>query len=186
MAVSRAQLKLLLIIAIFLAPVVLATVAYKYWRPERLSNYGELVEPVEFAPVGLQNPAGGRFDFTSLRGKWVFVLPVSGECDSACVQNLYLMRQVRLMAGREQERVERLLIAQRPLVDALAKEHPGLHQASYSQARDLGAAMAGKAAMARVYLIDPLGRLVLRFPAAPDGRRMHKDLERLLKYSQIG
>ena len=187
MAVNRNRLKLLLIVAIFVVPVVVATLAARYWRPEKLANYGELVAPTEFKPRGLRTAAGAPFDLAELRGKWLLVLPLSGDCDQACEENLYLMRQVRLMTGREQGRVERLVIAVRPLPEALAKQHPGLRQAlAGERGGELGAPMATEGGAGRVYLVDPLGRLVLRYPAAPDGRRMHKDLERLLKYSQIG
>jgi len=37
-----------------------------------------------------------------------------------------------------------------------------------------------------IYLIDPLGNLMLRFPRDPDPSRMVKDLQRLLKASRIG
>ena len=37
-----------------------------------------------------------------------------------------------------------------------------------------------------IYLVDPLGNLMLRFPRDPDPSRMIKDLQRLLRYSRIG
>lgn len=186
MAIKRGQLKLLLILALFAAPFLLADVAFRYWKPDSFSNYGELVEPVEFQPTGLRAPAGGPFDLAGLRGKWVFLLVQPGDCAEACRQNLYLMRQVRQATGREQARIERLLIAARPLAAELAAEHEGLRQAQVAQPAGLTAQLAGGDALGRVYLVDPLGRLVLRYPLAPDGSRMLKDVQRLLKYSQIG
>lgn len=182
MAVKRGQLKLLLILAMFAAPFALADLAFRYWQPDSFSNYGELVEAVEFRPAGLEAGDGAPFDLAGLRGKWVFLLVQAGDCDAACRQNLYLMRQVRQATGREQGRIERLLIAERPLPAELATEHAGLKQARHEA---LNALTAG-AALGRIYLVDPLGRLVLRYPPAPDGSRMLKDVQRLLKYSQIG
>lgn len=186
MAVSRSQLQLLLVLFIFIAPVVLATLAYKYWRPEDLSNYGELIESVEFKPTGLSAASGEPLDGAALRGKWLFVLVQQGACDQACAQNLYLMRQVRIATGKEQERVDRLILSDTPLSDALLKEHAGLRQARYADAKTLGAHLSEPGAAGRIYLVDPLGRFVLRYPPEADGSKMLKDVQRLLKYSQIG
>ncbi|MBI5938444.1 MAG: hypothetical protein HY850_11425 [Betaproteobacteria bacterium] len=186
MAVSKSQLKLLLVLVIFIAPVVLATLAYQFWRPEALSNYGELIEPAEFKPAGLSTASGEALDAAVLRGKWLLVLVQQGECDPACAQNLYLMRQVRLATGKEQQRLDRLLLSDRPLPEALAKEHAGLRQARYAAAGELGAYLSEAAAGGRIHLIDPLGRFVLRYPPRADGSKMLKDVQRLLKYSRIG
>ncbi len=186
MAVNRARLKLLLILTIFVAPVVLATLAYKYWRPQHLSNYGELIEAVEFKPTALVQASGQAFDTASLRGKWLFVLVQAGGCDRACSDNLYLMRQVRLATGRDQDRIERLVIAAQPLSEPLLKEHAGLRQARYTNVDTLGTPLAQPDAAGHIYLVDPLGRFVLRYPQPADGGKMLKDVQRLLKYSQIG
>lgn len=186
MKFTRAQLQLLAILFIFIAPVVLATLAYKYWRPEQLANYGELIESSEFKPSGLSGASGEAWDAAAVHGKWLFVLVQPGECDQACVHNLYLMRQVRLATGKEQERVARLLLAKQALPEALAKEYAGLQQARYADMKGLGAHLSDEAAMGRIHLVDPLGRFVLRYPPEPDGTKMLKDIQRLLKYSQIG
>lgn len=186
MALSRSQLQLLLVLFIFIAPVVLATIAYKYWRPEDLSNYGELIESSEFKPAGLTTAAGEPMDIAGLRGKWLFVLAQQGECDQACGQNLYLMRQVRTATGKEQQRVDRLFLSDRPLPEALLKEHEGLHQARYADVKKLGVHLSETGAAGRIYLVDPLGRFVLRYPPEADGTKMLKDIQRLLKYSRIG
>ena len=98
------------------------------------------------------------------------------------------MRQVRLMQGREQERLVRLW-----LVTDAAVPSPVLKQKIDNMLllKDTSGALIGKLPMPEtakqyIYLIDPLGNLMLRWPANPDMKRMHKDLERLLKYSQIG
>lgn len=186
MALSRSQRQLLLVLFVFIAPVVLATIAYKYWRPEDLANYGELIESVEFKPAGLTSATGEALDAAALRGKWLFVLVQRGECDPDCEQNLYLMRQVRLATGKEQQRLDRLLLSDRPLPEALAKEHAGLRQVRYAAAGELGPHLSEAAAGGRIHLIDPLGRFVLRYPPRADGGKMLKDVQRLLKYSRIG
>ncbi|WP_126458729.1 SCO family protein [Sulfuritortus calidifontis] len=177
---------MLLILAMFVAPFALADLAFRYWKPDSFNNYGELVQATEFRPAGLQAGDGAPFDLSALRGKWVLLLVQAGECDAACRQNLYLMRQVRQATGRDQGRIERLLIAERPLPAELAAQHAGLRQARYPDLAVLGPPLAGAESLGRIHLIDPLGRLVLRYPQAADGSRMLKDVQRLLKYSQIG
>ncbi|MEW5892195.1 MAG: hypothetical protein AB1697_03495 [Pseudomonadota bacterium] len=185
-AINRGQIKLLLILALFVAPFLLADLAFRYWKPDRFGNYGELVEATQLQPAGLQAPDGTVFDLASLRGKWVLLLVQAGACDAACERNLYLMRQVRQATGREQGRIERLLLAPQALPGALGAEHAGLRQVRYPDWAALGPQLAGAKGVGRIHLVDPLGRLVLRYPPEPDGRRMLKDLQRLLKYSQIG
>jgi cytochrome oxidase Cu insertion factor (SCO1/SenC/PrrC family) len=185
-AIKRGQIKLLLILGLFVAPFALADLAFRYWKPDSFSNYGELVQATEFRPAGLQGADGGPFDLAGLRGKWVFLLVQAGECDAACRQNLYLMRQVRQAMGREQDRIARLVIAERPLPAELTAEHAGLKQARARELHGLSAQLPAGEAFGQIYLVDPLGRLVLRYPQAADGSRMLKDVQRLLKYSQIG
>lgn len=186
MAIKRGQIKLLLILAMFVAPFALADLAFRYWKPDSFNNYGELVQATEFRPTGLQAGDGAPFDLSALRGKWVLLLVQAGECDATCRQNLYLMRQVRQATGREQGRIERLLIAERPLPAELAAQHAGLGQARHRELNALTAQLPAGEAFGRIYLVDPLGRLVLRYPQTADGSRMLKDVQRLLKYSQIG
>lgn len=185
MAVNRGRLKLLLIVLIFVAPFILADLAFRFWKPEKYTNYGELLEAVEFRPAGLYGPAGESFDFATLRGKWVFVLRTAEGCDRACEQALYLMRQVRLALGREQGRVERLVVAASSLPEGLMRQHPGLRQARYESVQALGGALAKADAAGRIHVVDPYGRFVMRFPEQADGTRMIKDVRRLLQYSRL-
>jgi hypothetical protein len=167
---------LLLVAAVCLAPVVLATLAYYLdWTPGGTGNYGELIPP---RPVS--GPALDR-----LRGKWVMVTFDAAACDAACEKKLYYVRQTRKAQGKEQLRIERLWM----LTDA-GKPRPGLVQAiegAHIAPRDekLLQAFPGEAT-AHIYLVDPLGNLMLRFPPDPDPKGIIKDLKRLLKYSRTG
>ncbi len=185
MAVNRGRLKLALLVALFVAPFLLADLAFRFWKPDKFTNYGELLEAVEFRPEGLRGPAGEAFDPATLRGKWLFVLVAAGECDQGCQHALYLMRQVRLAMGREQGRIERLVMLHGRLPERLEEEYAGTLQASYERAEALGGVLARPDAMGRIHLVDPYGRFVMRYPAAPDGARMIKDVKRLLQYSRL-
>jgi hypothetical protein len=162
--------KLVLIALVCAAPLVLGTLAYLLgWSPGKPGNYGELIPPrvVSGAP------------FTSLRGKWVLVSADAAACDAYCEKKLYFMRQVRRAQGKDMERIERLWLV----------------SGAGAPRAELLAAIEGTRVVAledpaftreHIYLVDPLGNLMLRFPRDPDPSRMIKDLQRLLRYSRIG
>ena len=180
--------KFLLLIGVFMAPVVAAYLAYSGWRPPGHTNYGDLlkVAPLQ-QTLGVAHD-GAPLDLAALRGKWLMVHVGPASCDAACARQLYLMRQMRIAQGKEQSRIERLwvLTDAGAVAPALLQDHPGLHvwrPASAGFAEQFPAAH-GRAD--HIYLVDPLGNLMLRFPAEPDAKRMMKDLKLLLKASQIG
>jgi hypothetical protein len=163
--------KLLWVAVVCAAPLVLGTAAYLLrWSPGTPSNYGELLKPT---PVAGLEP---------LRGKWVLVMFDAGACDAYCEKKLYYMRQVRRAQGKDMDRVERLwVIADRakPRAEIL----PGIEGTRF-------AVFAAKEfpgnPVEHVYLVDPQGNLMMRFPRDPDPSRMIKDLQRLLRYSRAG
>lgn len=179
------RVKLLLLIGIFVLPLAASYLAYYVWQPSGRKNYGELIRQVE-ADLGGTDLAGRPWHLSGLKGKWVMVYVGSGACDPACQQLLYYMRQTRTAQGREMDRVERLWVLTDHVVPtpALQQAHAGLHY--LRAASPPGAIFAGSDGGAHVYMIDPLGHLMLRWPQQPDPRRMIKDLKHLLKASQIG
>jgi len=199
------RLKMLLILAVCASPVVFGTLAYWFYRSETTTNYGSFIEP--------QRQAEGLEAF---RGKWVMFTVDSPQCDEFCAKRLYLMRQVRLTQGKDKERVERVLLLTEPGkaafgtagVDSLEKVHEGMHVLYLERDKrerilGLGSKMASneppgdaadkgsnKAADRGfdkgIYLVDPLGHVMMRFPDDPDPSRMKKDLGKLLKWSRVG
>ena len=168
-----ARAKLLFIFFACAAPFVLAWAAWYFgWVPGAAGNYGELIAPrtVSGAPL----PA--------LRGKWVMVTFDGAACDAYCEKKLYYMRQVRRAQGKDQGRVERLWVitdAGSPRPELLAAIE-GTHRSRGSPGEFPGERVQ------HIYLVDPLGNLMMRFPRDPDPSKMLKDLQRLLKYSRIG
>lgn len=164
--------KLVLIALVCGAPLVLGTLAYVLrWSPGEPSNYGELLPP---QPVAGIEP---------LRGKWVLVAFDAAACDAYCEKKLYVMRQARRAQGKEMARVERLWVlteGTNPRPELL----PGI-EGTRIQSNGLGAAFPGPT-VDHIYLVDPLGNLMMRFPRDPDPGKVVKDLQRLLKYSRYG
>jgi hypothetical protein len=181
---GNARRKLMLIAAICIAPV-LASYAFYYLSPRGARvNYGTLL-PTGPAP-GLDGVRidGTPFRLADLRERWVLVVDARGRCDAPCERLLYASRQARTMQGKEQDRIVRvLLVPEGEAPDpALLALHPGLVVAQVGAAARAGLPGGADA----IYVIDPLGNLVLRYDADPDIKGISKDLTRLLKASGIG
>ena len=180
------RVKLVLLASLFLLPILASVVAYRY-RPEPTANYGELLlPPATITSHVFASEAGGRFEFAQLRGRWILLASDSGACPAACVEKLTAMRQVRLALGRNATRVERVLVIDdisAPNRAALAP-FAGLAVAITPTAMALPSGATND--RAHIYLVDPRGNVMMRWPATPEMKRMHRDLERLLKASQIG
>jgi cytochrome oxidase Cu insertion factor (SCO1/SenC/PrrC family) len=184
----KARRTLALLALICAAPVVASYVAYYWWRPEARTNYGELIEPGAVPQILSARIDGTPFQLSELQGRWVLLLTESASCESRCERMLYATRQARTIQGREQDRVVRVLLlptdASAPSKELLAS-HPGIIVVR-GDSRQWQLLPGADAASAKIYLVDPHGNLVLRYPPDPDIRRLAKDLERLLRASRIG
>ena len=162
--------------AVFLAcaaPFVLGWAAWYFgWGTGTAGNYGELLAPRPLAGPPLQE----------LRGKWVLVTFDAAACDAYCERKLYFIRQVRTAQGKEQGRVERLWV----LTDAGTPRGELLAAIEGTRVSKAPPEAFPGNPVDHIYLVDPLGNLMMRFPRDPDPSKMLKDLQRLLKYSRIG
>ncbi len=207
--VRASQRKLLLILACFAVPLILAIVWLQVLRVQG-STYGdtsrgELIVPARpFEPFTLSTTDDQSWGLDELRGAWTLMYLADGECEDACQQSLYHMRQVRLALNHRMDRVRRAVLpdVDTPLDTTLVAEHPGLlvldadpaqHADFVAQVRDAESAMhaargqAGEAPeFSGIYLVDPNGNLMMRFDEDLDPRYMLKDLKHLLKVSRIG
>ena len=181
---AKGRRTLLLLAAVAIAPVVASYSAYYLFPREQRTNYGELLATAPAPPLAGTRMDGKPFALTQTRGKWALIVGGPGACDATCAQSLHATRQARTIQGREMERVQRVwLVTDDAAPDpALLAQHPDLLVARVSPE-----ALAGlPAGPERIYVIDPLGNLVLAFPADPDIKRAAKDVERLLRASRIG
>ena len=163
--------KALWIALVCAAPLVLGTAAYLLgWSPGAPSNYGELIPPRVIASLN------------EFRGKWVLVTFDGAQCDAECERKLYIVRQVRRAQGKDMERIERVWVITdtgKPRADVLAATEGA------RVARFAADGFPGTPAD-HIYVVDPLGNLMMRFPRDPDPSKIIKDLQRLLKYSRFG
>lgn len=176
---------------LFFGPLAIAILLYyggsKQWRPPGSVAHGILLPQPRTLPVGRVVLAdGATADFS---GKWSLLYVGRGDCDDACKEALYRTRQVRRALGKEMSRVQRFFIATvgSPNTGFLATDHPGLLVMTEGlDLRDAVLASLGTFAEGDVFIADPLGNVVLRFPAGTPMKDMHQDLQLLLKASQIG
>lgn len=199
---GRGRRQLILLVLLFVVPLVGAWVVFIYFpdavRSLGTTNYGKFVHPARSLEwPALKRPSGEPLGPDFLRGKWTYLYFDRSACDSACQRNLWKMRQVRLAQGEDVHRVQRLFVLTdahdlAALVALLEKQHPALtavHGSEQDIAGLLGQfAVDGSPAVdaQRVYIVDPLGRLMMYYPPDADPKGMIQDMERLLKVSQIG
>lgn len=178
----------LVILALCAAPTIAAWFAYFVWQPRSRANYGELVEPRPLSDPELRRLDGKAFQLSQLRGKWILLQVDSAGCGDRCRRKLVYMRQARLALGKDAERIERVWLLDDAAVPdpALLREHEGLYVVRARGSSLLGELPSSGNPAGYLFLVDPLGSLMLRFPGDPDGRRMLKDLARLLRASRIG
>lgn len=179
---------MLAIAALCLAPFAAALVAYFYWQPQGGTNYGELIPVRTLTDQPLRRLDQRAFRLSELRGKWILLQLNQADCAAACRAKLYNMRQVRLALGREMERVERvwLILDEAQLETQLMREYDGTRMLRAAGSPIIAEFPPAGKVSDHIYLIDPLGNLMLRFPKNADPRRMLKDLARLLRASRIG
>lgn len=193
---TRARLVLVLLALLTFGGLVISAIMIQTgWRPSTTKNYGELVQPPRpLTDVELIALDGARLGLADLRGKWTFVYFGPAECLTPCIDNLYKMRQVAAAQGKESYRVRRLfIVTEAGAIDALRytlKDYPGTQVAVGPAAQvqrlavQFGADADGNAH--RLYIVDPLGNVMMRYPADADPRGINKDLGWLLRGSRIG
>ncbi|KAG0194282.1 hypothetical protein DFQ28_000527 [Apophysomyces sp. BC1034] len=192
----RARWMLLLLAAICAAPVIASYLMYYVFRPTGGSTgYGQLVQPQRPIPANLvvRDEAGHPVRLDSLKGKWLMISVDSSACDDACAKKLYFMRQVRATQGAERERVLTVWLrtGDGAMPARIVDAYPDTRKLIAPPA-DIAAWLpsdpdvAGDSVAAHIYLIDPNGNLMMRFPRDPDPTRIKHDLTKLLKWSRIG
>jgi cytochrome oxidase Cu insertion factor (SCO1/SenC/PrrC family) len=182
------RVTLLLVAVVAVLPLAAAYGLYFFWRPSAFTNYGELLAPTSLADAVASQADGTRYDFARLRGKWVLLMVDSGACDAFCEGKLYRMRQVRLTQGQNMERIERAWLIDDDASPSarLAAEYPGTQQIRVKGSAVLQRLPAQTSTRAHIYVLDPLGNVILRYTGDADATGMKKDITRLLKVSRIG
>ncbi|HMN44696.1 MAG TPA: SCO family protein [Povalibacter sp.] len=193
----RSRRQAWILVVAFFAPLALAFLLYYggshfgsgAWRPAGSTNKGDLIHPARPLPAfELTTTAGTKLDLAGLHGKWNVVFIGDGQCDARCREALVLMRQTRLALNDDMTRVQRVFLVTRDCCDRdyLATEHDGLMVAALDDTNQPLLAMFPDVGQGRIYIVDPLGNLMMSYgPDAPQ-KGLLEDLKKLLKLSHIG
>lgn len=186
------RIKMLLIWAVCAAPVVASYLSYYVIKPEGRTNHGAFITPPKPFPADgslqLSNLTGQAVMPEALKGQWLLISVAGGVCDPQCEKNLYLQRQLREVLGRDKDRVDRVwLIPDQSEVRAALL--PALAQSWVLRADPAALSrwlqpQVGQSLSDHLYLVDPRGDWMMRFPANADPVKVKKDLMRLLKASE--
>jgi cytochrome oxidase Cu insertion factor (SCO1/SenC/PrrC family) len=189
---GRARTLLLVTFLVFFLPIMgawLLNVFAPDWRPFGTVNHGTLVQPVRpVSASGLEDGHGRKIDAGYLSGRWTVVHVLGGPCGKNCLEALARTRQVHQALGDDMNRVQRLLVAGNP-ANAPGIDPPPEFAFAVADSAWLSAfsfSEAGADPVPGIYLVDPQGYLMMRYPADVDQRGLLADLERLLKISKIG
>jgi hypothetical protein len=187
----------LLLLVLFAAPLAGAFWLYygSSWRPALRTNHGELVTPVTLPELALPlagaAAGGARAPASVMRGKWTLLVVGRGEsgCDAACRNTLVYARQTWLSLAQLTPRVQRVLLAGTGCcnLDYLQREHAGLIalDASGSEATSL-LRLVPQGQDGAIFIVDPLGNVMMRYDVRQDPRGLREDLKKLLELSHIG
>ena len=181
-------------VAVFLvcaAPVIASYFTYYVVRPDGRRNFGELIEPQRPLPnLALQNMSGQTIQLPALKGQWLLISVAGGACDEMCSRHLYLQRQLRTGLGKDADRVDWvwLITDETPVPDKLL---PALKEATVLRVSKAGLAQwlapaQGQPLEDHLYVVDPMGNWMMRFPANLDlenAAKAKRDLERLMRAS---
>lgn len=183
---------MLAILAVCASPLLASYFTYYVIKPEGRTNYGEILDPRQYPLPRLNGSTldGTPTELTAYKGKWIMLHVGTSDCDTLCRTKLYDMRQLRLAQGKAMSRIERvwLITDAQPLDTTLIREYDGtrmLRVQPESLVKWLPVA-TGTVASDHLYLIDPLGNLMMRFPKQADPNKIKKDLGKLLRASSIG
>lgn len=189
------RFKMLAVLLVCAAPVIASYFTYYVVRPEGRRNFGELIDPQrplpDVAAIGVAGAAASeRLNLRDLHGQWLLVSVASGECGPICEHHLYLQRQLREGLGREKDRLDWVWLVDdaTPVRDALAPALKGatVLRVAHNALANWLAPASGHALADHLYLVDPLGNWMMRFPAGLDtagALKAKRDLERVLRAS---
>jgi cytochrome oxidase Cu insertion factor (SCO1/SenC/PrrC family) len=184
---------------VFFAPLIIAFALYygvEGWRPSGQTNHGELVQPPQPLPeIDLASGNALPLAASVFKGKWTLVYVGAGECDARCREALTLMRQTRLALNDDLPRVQRVFLVTQACCDTpyLQTEHEGLlvgllEGEGGAQFREVFQAAVPEPIdqAGRIYIVDPLGNLMMSYPRNSEPKGLLIDMKKLLKLSHIG
>jgi hypothetical protein len=189
------RIKFLTLIVVFLSPFIGGWLAlYVFDVKPASGNYGTLVEPVRKLDWPALETRDGEQLEAGFGRKWTLLLFSGESCGELCRSNLFYMRQLRTLLGRDTLRLQNVLISAQPLGEETKiylEGFPNLKVIEdnrdpvlYRQFELEGNGKVGSSP--KMYLVDPAQNLMMHYPSENDQNRVLEDIKRLMKISQIG
>lgn len=187
------RLKLLAILVLCSFPVVVAYFVFYVIHPQGEARFGELLTPVHPVPnAQATRLSGGQLPLSSLKAQWLLVKVDGGACEQDCQKQLYTLRQFRLMLGQNMNRLDWLwLVNDQIAVDpklAASLEHDKatVLRVEAATLKNWLPTPLGKSQQDFIYVVDPMGNTMMRFPSMLDSAaaaKAKRDMEHLLRAS---
>lgn len=189
---TKGRWKLLAVLAVCASPIIASYLTYYVIKPQSRTNYGTLIDPRAhpIPALGTTTLDGKQTSLEAYKGKWIMLHVNEAECQEPCRKKMYEMRQLRLAQGKDMSRVERvwLITDKEPIETMLMREYDGTNmlRAKPELVKNWLPTEQGTTVEDHIYMIDPLGNLMMRFPKNADANKIKKDIGKLLKASRIG
>ncbi|MDN5842829.1 MAG: hypothetical protein L0H54_05205 [Alcaligenaceae bacterium] len=197
----RSMWPLIALLAVSLAPVIFALLAYYVpslgLRPDGSSNYGQLIDPQRPMPkaaqLALTDAQGQTYDLQTMKGQWLLISADQAACPETCVRKLFILRNSHASQGKEVERLNRIwfVLDDDSVPPVLETSYQGTivlraDPTQLAQWLAPGATNPVAALEKGMWIVDPLGNLMMEFPDDSEPERVRDDIRTLLKNSHIG
>ena len=184
--------KILLILAvIFVLPFTVAATLHLLNLKPSGHSYGDLIQPPQALVFPVLHDAQGK-EFTASQWLkiWSVVIVHSTGCAQPCQAQVHLLKQIHTSLNKDKHRLQRVLLVPAEIktdaLEGLQKQYPDLLILTGANAETTQFSSQFKVAGAQVYLVDPLGNLMMSYPEKMDPKGIFSDLKRLLKNSWAG
>ncbi|MEY3783627.1 MAG: cytochrome oxidase assembly protein Sco1/SenC family [Pseudomonadota bacterium] len=183
--------KMLMVLLLCASPVIASYFAYYVIRPEGRRNFGELINPQRIVPnLNATSLDGKSVNLQTLTGQWLLVSVSGGACDALCQKHLYLQRQLRESLGKEKDRLDWVWLVSdaAPIAPAIlpAMKDATVLRMHAEQITTWMQAAQGQQLADHLYLIDPMGNWMMRFPPGLDAaaaKKAKSDIDRVMRAS---
>ena len=187
------QKKFLMLVAVFLLPVILGSLLFfsqdiiNYEKGS--TNYGTLIQPAR--PAKLADLKQGDIQAVkeeTIAKSWTMAYLETEQCDQLCRDKLTLIKKVRLLTNEKMRRVRTLFVTNPEIENSIDKKE--YKDMVFSNVTDSNSGFVQQFPAQEtkpIYLIDPYGNIMMYYPQKDlNAKKIIKDINRLLKYSQLG
>ena len=180
-----------LLIAVFILPFTMAVLLHFIDLKPSGKSYGNLVQPPKSLQIpGLKDLQGNAFKPAQWGKIWNVVTIDSTDCAAQCAERVHMLKQVHISMNKEVDRVQRILLVpteyKSEVFSALQKKYPDLIILAGTDVETIKFAAEFDVNKGNVFLVDPLGNLMMSYPDKFDQKGLYSDLKRLLKNSWAG